>query len=135
MNLEANLSKYQPQVLSIMRIVVGLVFLQHGLQKWFGIPVASPNYANLQLFSLIGIAGVVEIVTGSLMTLGLFTRYAALFASGEMAIAYFTAHFPRGLTPMANGGNLAVVYCFVFFYLIFAGAGPWSFDAAWRKQV
>jgi putative oxidoreductase len=69
-----------------------------------------------------------------LITVGLFTRYAAFFASGEMAVAYFTTHFPRGFTPMANGGNLALAYCFVFFYLIFAGAGPWSLDAVWRKK-
>jgi putative oxidoreductase len=134
MILETHLNKYQPQVLSILRIVVGLVFLQHGLQKWFGIPVAVPALANIQLFSVVGIAGVVEIVSGSLITVGLFTRYAAFFASGEMAVAYFMSHFPRGFAPIANGGNLAVVYCFVFFYLIFAGAGPWSLDVMWRKK-
>lgn len=131
---ETQLYKYQPQVLSILRIVVGLIFLQHGLQKWFGFPVAVPALAHIQLLSMVGIAGVVEIICGSLITIGLVTRYAAFIASGEMAVAYFISHFPRGFMPIANGGNLPVLYCFVFFYLVFAGAGPWSLDAVWRKS-
>jgi putative oxidoreductase len=134
MDFEAQLNKYQPQVLSILRIMTGLLFLQHGLQKWFGIPVASSAFANIRLLTMIGIAGVIETVCGSLVTVGLFTRYAAFVASGEMAVAYFTNHLPRGFAPIGNAGNLAVVYCFVFFYLIFAGAGPWSLDAVWRKK-
>jgi putative oxidoreductase len=133
MNLEANLGKYQSQVLSILRIFIGLAFLQHGLQKWFGIPVPNPAYANIQLLSVLGIAGVIEIISSSLITVGLFTRYAAFFASGEMAVAYFTTFFPRGFAPLPNGGELTAIYCFVFFCFIFAGAGPWSLDAVWRK--
>lgn len=133
-NLEATLSRYQPQMLSLLRIIVGLVFLQHGLVKWFGIPAPNPAFANITLFSMVGVAGVIEIVCGSLITVGLFTRYAALIASGEMAVAYFVSHFPRGFTPMLNQGNLAVLYCWVFLYLVFAGAGIWSLDAMLRKR-
>src|SRR5262245_24816974 len=110
MDLETRLNKYQPQILSILRIMTGLLFLQHGLQKWFGIPVASPAFANIRLFTMVGIAGVIETTCGSLVTVGLLTRYAALVASGEMAVAYFTSHLPRGLAPIGNAGNLAVLY-------------------------
>jgi putative oxidoreductase len=133
--MESTLNKYQPQVLSLLRIIVGLVFLQHGMQKWFGVPVANPNFANITLMSMVGIAGLIEIVAGSLITVGLFTRAAALIASGEMAVAYFTSHFPRGMTPMANNGSLAVLYCWVFLYLVFAGAGIWSLDYMLRKKT
>ncbi len=136
MNFEAHLNKYQPEVLSILRIMAGLLFLSHGLQKWFGIPVANPSFANIQLLSMIGIGGVIEIAGGTLVTLGLFTRAAAFIMSGEMAVAYwYFANRPaRGFTPIANGGTLEVLYCFIFFYLVFAGAGPWSLDAVWRKK-
>jgi putative oxidoreductase len=134
-SMESTLNKYQPQVLSLLRIIVGLVFLQHGLVKWFGIPVANPAFANITLMSMVGIAGVIEIVAGSLITVGLFTRAAAFIASGEMAVAYFVSHFPRGLTPMVNQGNLAVLYCWVFLYLVFAGAGIWSLDYILRKKT
>jgi putative oxidoreductase len=133
--MESTLNKYQPQVLSLLRIIVGLVFLQHGMQKWFGVPVANPNFANITLMSMVGIAGLIEIVAGSLITVGLFTRAAAFIASGEMAFAYFISHFPRGMTPMANNGSLAVLYCWVFLYLVFAGAGIWSLDYILRKKT
>jgi putative oxidoreductase len=132
--MDATLSRYQPQVLSLLRIIVGLVFLQHGLQKWFGFPVANPAFANITLMSMIGVAGVIEIVCGSLITVGLFTRYAALIASGEMAVAYFTSHLPRAMMPIANNGNLAILYCWVFLYLVFAGAGIWSLDRMLRNK-
>jgi putative oxidoreductase len=137
MNLEFRLSKYQPQVLSILRIIAGLLFLSAGLQKWFGFPVANPAYANIQLISWFGIAGIIEIVGGTLVTLGLFTRAAAFIMSAEMAVAYwYFANRPaRGLMPIANGGTLEVLYCFVFFYLVFAGAGAWSLDAMLRKKA
>jgi putative oxidoreductase len=86
-NIEAKLKRYQPQMLSILRIMFGLLFLQHGLVKWFGFPAANPNFANIQLFSMYGVAGVIEIVGGALIAVGLFTRYAAFIASGEMAVA------------------------------------------------
>ena len=132
----AKLERYQPTVLSILRIVAGLLFLQHGLQKWFGIPAANPAYANIQLFTMIGIAGVIEITCGFLVTIGLFTRYAAHIASGEMAVAYFfyAKRLTRGFAPIVNGGNLEVIYCFVFLYIACAGAGVWSLDALWRKK-
>ena len=135
MNIETSLDKWSPQVLSILRIVVALLFLQHGLQKWFGIPVPNPAFADIQLLSLIGIAGCIEIIGGALVTVGLFTRYAAFIMSGEMAVAYFWAHAPRAFAPIVNGGELAILYCFVFLYLVFAGGGPWSADAVWRKRT
>jgi putative oxidoreductase len=137
MNLEAYLEKYQPQVLSILRIVIGLLFLQHGLQKWFGIPAANPAFANIQLMSMVGIAGVIEIVGSSLLTLGLFTRAAAFIMSGEMAVAYWyvSNRAARGLTPIVNGGILEAIYCFVFFYIVFAGPGPWSVDALMKQRM
>ncbi len=109
--------------------------MQHGLQKWFGIPVPSPAFANIQLLSLIGIAGCIEIIGGVLVTVGLFTRYAAFIMSGEMAVAYFWVHAPRAFAPIVNNGELAVLYCFVFLYLVFAGGGPWRADAVWRKRT
>jgi putative oxidoreductase len=136
-NIEAKLSRYQPQMLSILRIMFGLLYLQHGLVKWFGFPAPNPNFANIHLFTMIGIAGVIEIVGGALVTVGLFTRYAAFIISGEMAVAYFTVRTGAGkaFAPILNGGDLDVAYCFAFLYLVFAGAGPWSLDAALRKRA
>lgn len=136
MDLETRLSQYQPQVLSILRIMAGLLFLSSGLQKWFGFPVANPNFANITLLSMVGIAGLIEIIGGALVTVGLYTRCAAFIMSGEMAVAYwYYANRPaRGFMPIQNGGTLEVLFCFVFLYLVFAGAGPWSLDAIWRKK-
>ncbi len=135
-DIEAKLNRYQPQMLSILRIMFGLLFLQAGLVKWFGFPVVNPNFANIQLFSLYGIAGVIEVVGGALVTVGLFTRYAAFIMSGEMAVAYFLMRTGTGkaFAPIANGGNLEIAFCFVFLYLVFACAGPWSLDAMLRKR-
>jgi putative oxidoreductase len=136
MDLEAKLNEYRPQVLSILRIMVGLLYLSHGLQKWFAVPAAVPAYANLKLFSMLGIAGVIEIIFGSLVTVGLYARAAAFLLSGEMAVAYwiYVNRPARGFMPIGNGGELEVLYCFVFLYFVFAGAGPWSIDAAVRKR-
>jgi putative oxidoreductase len=136
MNLSASLNKYQPQMLSILRIIVGLMFLQSGLQKWFGIPSVNPAYANIQLISMVGAAGVIEIVCGSLVAIGLFTRFAAFIASGEMAYAYliYANRMARSFAPLANGGNMEVIFCFVFLFLVFAGAGAWSLDAWVQKN-
>jgi putative oxidoreductase len=133
---ENSLSKFQPQVLSILRIIAGLLFLSAGLQKWFGFPVANPAYANIKLISMIGIAGLIETIGGVLVTIGLYTRAAAFIMSGEMAVAYwYYANRPaRGLMPIQNGGTLEVLFCFVFFYFIFAGGGVWSLDAIRRKK-
>ena len=134
--IRARLIQYQPQMLSILRIVMGLMFLSHGIVKWFGFPAPNPAFANITLFSMLGAAGVIEIVCGSLVTVGLFTRAAAFLISGEMAVAYWlVANRPaRGFAPVTNGGTAEVLYCFIFLYLVFAGAGPWSLDAIWRKR-
>jgi len=135
--MQFDLSRYQPQVLSILRIMAGLLFLSSGLQKWFGFPVANPSFANITLFSMYGIAGLIEMIGGALVTVGLFTRAAAFIMSGEMAVAYwYFANRPaKGFMPIQNGGTLEVLFCFVFLYLVFAGAGPWSIDALWRKKA
>ena len=135
--LETSLSEFQPQVLSILRIMAGLLFLSSGLQKWFGFPVANPNFANITLISMIGIAGLIETIGGVLVTVGLYTRAAAFIMSGEMAVAYwyYSNRPAKGLMPIQNGGTLEVLFCFVFLYLVFAGAGVWSLDAMLRKKV
>ena len=135
--METSLSKFQPQVLSILRIIAGLLFLSSGLQKWFGFPVANPNFANITLISTIGIAGLIETIGGVLVTVGLYTRAAAFIMSGEMAVAYwYYANRPaKGFMPIQNGGTLEVLFCFVFLYLVFAGAGVWSVDAMLRKKA
>jgi putative oxidoreductase len=114
-------------MLSLLRIVVALLYLQHGLTKFFGFPGTAP--ASMPIFPVI-LAGLIEIVGSILLLIGLFTRPAAFIMSGEMAIAYWYAHFPRNPFPYNNGGNLAILYCFVFLYIFFAGPGPWSVDAA-----
>lgn len=126
---------WTPRALSLMRIVVGYLYVSHGMAKLFHIP-HDAMFDNLQLFSLIGLAGVLELVGGALVLIGLFTRPAAFVLSGEMAFAYFMGHAPHGnvLVPALNGGELAVVYCFVFLFLAAAGAGAWSVDAM-RKHT
>jgi putative oxidoreductase len=116
-----------PTLLSVLRIVLGLLYMQHGLSKLFGFPAPPP--ANFQLVSLLGLAGLLETFGGLLITVGLFTSPVAFILSGEMAFAYFMSHFPRAWLPALNGGNLAVLYCFVYLYLAAAGGGPWSLDA------
>ena len=116
---------------SILRIMVGLLFLEHGTQKIFDFP-ARPNARPFELWTINpGLAGVLELVGGILIVLGLFTRPVAFILSGEMAFAYFMSHAPRGFFPIGmggNGGELAIVYCFVFLYFFFVGAGAWSLD-------
>lgn len=123
------LNNLAPYVRSILRIMTALLILQSGLQKWFAFPVANPAFANIQLFSLLGAAGLLELVFGGLLAVGLFSRFSALILSGAMAFAYFLSHAPRAFMPIVNGGNLAILFCFVFFYLAFAGPGPLSLDA------
>lgn len=121
------LNKYAPHIKGIMRIVIGLLFLEHGINKIFSFPLAagaSPHAFHLMSFP-VGPAGVIEVVAGALIVLGLFSRYAAFIASGEMAFAYFLAHFPRSPFPLLNGGGEAVCFCFIFLYL--AAAGPGAF--------
>ena len=132
MNLDALGAAWAPRLLSVLRIMAGLLFLQHGTAKLLKIPVI-PMFANLSLTSPPGIAGILELVGGVLMILGLFTRSTAFVLSGLMAVAYFMAHAPRGFYPILNAGELAALYCFVFLYIAAAGPGPWSVDAARRR--
>ena len=125
------LHTWQPRVLSILRAVAGLIFMLHGTQKLLGFPASS---RTVEMFSLPWTAGVIEIATGALIMLGLFTRPAAFLASGTMAFAYWMAHAPRDLFPTNNGGDAAILYCFVFLYLVFSGPGPWSLDAKLQKN-
>jgi putative oxidoreductase len=122
---------WEPRMLSILRIIVGVLFLEHGLQKIFDFP-PRPNAVPYQLFTLVpGLAGLLELVGGVLIIVGLFTRPVAFILSGEMAFAYFMSHAPRGFFPITmggNGGELAIVYCFVFLYFFVVGAGVWSLD-------
>jgi putative oxidoreductase len=120
---------WEPRVLSILRIVVGLLFLEHGLNKFFGFPASALPHHPYVLVSLVpGLAGILETVGGVLIILGLFTRPAAFILSGEMAFAYFMAHAPHGFFPLENRGEGAVFYCFVFLYLFVAGGGEWALD-------
>ncbi len=127
----ATSDRLAPCVLSILRIVVALLFLQHGLSKLFGFPspMAPPPLWTMEWFS-----GVIEFAGGVLLTLGLFTRPVAFITSGEMAVGYFMFHAPRSFFPALNGGDATILYCFVFLYLVFAGAGPWSLDALWLRK-
>lgn len=123
-------TKASPYLLSILRIVAALLFMQHGAQKLFGVLGGHP----VELLSLIGLAGVLEFFGGLLVLIGLGTRPVAFILSGEMAFAYFMAHAPGGVWPILNHGDLAILFCFVFLYLSAAGAGPWSIDRAWRRS-
>ena len=117
--------EWEPRVLSIMRIMVGLLFMEHGTAKLLGFP---PGTAAPALFTLHWFAGVIEMVGGALVALGLLTRIAAFIMSGEMAIGYFMSHAPLNFFPLVNRGDAAVLYCFIFLYLAVAGGGCWSLD-------
>ena len=128
-SLSVNLERGRPYILSILRIVVALLFLQHGLQKYFGFPSAGPH-----MRPILYIQGLIEIGGGILLLLGAYTRVIAFILAGDMAVAYFMAHFPRSFFPAVNGGDAAVLYCFTFLYIFFAGGGPWSLDRAVLRQ-
>lgn len=130
--MEATLNSWAPRILSVLRIITGLELMQHGTAKILGFPVV-PAMANVSLTSLSGIAGVFELIGGALFTIGLFTRPVAFVLCGLLAAAYFIAHAARSFFPILNGGELAVLYCFVFLYFVFSGPGPWSVDAAIRR--
>jgi putative oxidoreductase len=123
-----HLSAWTPRLRSVLRIVTAFLFMAHGSAKILHLPYQA-QYDALPLFSLIGLAGVLELFGGALVLIGLFTRPAAFVLSGLMASAYFMAHAPKAFLPLLNGGDAAVLYCFVFLYLTFAGPGPWSADA------
>ena len=126
MAISNTLNPWAPRVLSVVRIVAGLIFLAHGSQKLLGCPASD---MNPPMFSIFWFAGVIELVAGTLITIGLFTRPAAFVASGTMAFAYFIAHAPQNFFPALNGGDAAILFCFFFLYLVFAGPGSWSIDA------
>ena len=131
MTLNDNLAgRWAPRALSVLRIVVALLLLQHGTQKLFGFPPSHMPLPHFTLPSMFGFAGIIETIGGVMLLLGLFTRPIAFLLSGEMAVAYFTVHMPRAFWPIQNQGELPVVYCFVFLYFVFAGSGAWSLDAA-----
>lgn len=117
---------WQPRVLSILRIVTAFMFMQHGGQKLFGYP--APQRSEFDLFTLSGVAGVLELVGGFLILIGLFTRPVAFILSGQMAVAYFIAHAPQAFWPLLNNGELAALFSFIFLYLFVAGGGAWSVD-------
>jgi putative oxidoreductase len=125
-------SSWEPRVLSLLRFVSGLVFFQTGTAKLFGFP-AVDMFAHIQLASLLGVQGVIELIGGALVCVGLFTRPTAFILSGDMAFAYFLRHAPRSFFPAVNGGAAAILYCFVFLFLFVAGGGVWSLDR-WRAR-
>ncbi|MGX8013109.1 DoxX family protein [Mesorhizobium sp. ORM8.1] len=125
MKLFESLAQYRPQALGILRIMTALQFVEHGSQKLFNFPVSAQPHA---LTGLTTAAGILEFAGGILLALGLFTRPVAFLLAGEMAIAYFMAHFPRDFFPVNNGGDLAISFCFIFLYLVFAGSGAFALD-------
>ena len=131
MGIAIDYGVWAPRVLALLRIMVGLLFLEHGTQKLLGFP-ASPN-PGPALLSLMGIQGIIELVGGILIVLGLFTRPVAFILCGDMAVAYFMSHFPNSFFPITNRGDAAILYCFIFLYLAAAGGGTWSLDASRRQ--
>jgi putative oxidoreductase len=122
---------WAPRMLSVLRIMTGLQFLEHGTQKFFSFPARAA--AAPDLMSLLGVQGCLELVGGVLIILGLFTRPVAFVLAGNMAVAYFMSHFPRSFFPALNGGDAAILFCFVFLYIAAAGGGVWSVDARRRS--
>jgi len=131
-------SKWQslePQFRSVLRIMAGFMFMLAGTTKLFAFPGAGREGGTVELFSQMGLAGVLEAVGGFLLMIGLFTRPVAFLVCGEMAVAYFQAHLPRSFWPTLNGGVTAALYCFIWLYFSAAGAGPWSVDAKFRRRA
>jgi putative oxidoreductase len=125
------LTAWAPRALSVLRIITGLMIIQHGMAKLLGFPVVA-SFANLSPLSLIGAAGFIELIGGALLIIGLLTQPVAFIISGEMAFAYFMVHAPRSFFPLINSGTLAIMFCFACLYLSTAGAGPWSVDATMK---
>jgi putative oxidoreductase len=130
--MDQMLSKYQPIALSLFRFITGLLLLQFGIAKILKFPAGTP-FEKVELFSLIGAAGTIELVLGALLLIGLWSRIVAFILSGEMAFAYFIGHFPRGFFPLLNNGTLAILLCFACLYLATSGPGPISVDAKMGK--
>jgi putative oxidoreductase len=128
------IGRFTPQAFALLRIVTGLMFMLHGTQKLLGYP-PGPKPGTMPIASLPGIAGLIELICGALITVGLITGIAAFIASGEMAVAYFLAHAKGGFWPLQNKGELAVLYCFVFLYFAAHGAGIWSIDSVLRRRT
>lgn len=128
------LHAWSPRLLSVLRIVAAFLFMMHGTVKLFQIP-HEVAHESVQLMSLIGVQGMLEFGGGLLLLVGLFSRYVAFVLAGDMAVAYFMVHWPKNWLPIANGGDLAVLFCFVFLYLWVAGPGPWSIDALRRGKA
>jgi putative oxidoreductase len=126
------LSRWQPQLLALLRIVTGLLFIEHATVKFWAFPAPFPMHPLPTMFA---VAGVIELVAGLLITVGLFTRVAAFIVAGEMAVGYFMIHFPQSFWPFVNKGEAAILFCFIFLYLAAAGAGAWSVDGARLKSA
>jgi putative oxidoreductase len=137
MNFDSLAARWQPAALSLFRFITGLLLLQYGIAKIFKFP-AVPYFAKVELVSLIGAAGTLELILGALLMVGLFTRLVAFILSGEMAFAYFIGHMFKGdapvLLPLLNGGTAAILFCFACLYLATAGGGPFSVDAVLRNK-
>lgn len=129
--MEKFLGRFAPYLFAILRIVAGLMFAMHGSQKLFGWP---GDGEPVELFSLMGLAGIIEFFGGLLIAIGLFASIAAFIASGEMAVAFFMAHVPRGWNPLLNDGELSVLYCFLFLFIAAYGAGVWSLDILRKRK-
>lgn len=133
--MESILGRWSDTIYGIMRIMVGLMFAQHGAQKLFGLfGGMGQDGGSAQLMSLMGAAGTIEFFGGLLVALGLFGSLAAFISSGQMAAAYFMSHMPRGLIPIENGGERAVLFCFIFLFIASRGSGPLSLDRMFRKS-
>lgn len=130
--MESFLGKYAPYLYAVLRIVAGLMFAMHGSQKLLGIPGGKDP---VSLFSLTGLAGVIELVAGLMIAFGFLASLAAFIASGEMAVAFFMAHVPRHPLPILNGGETAVLFCFLFLYIAARGSGVWSLDSLRKRRT
>jgi putative oxidoreductase len=126
------LQPHRSLLLSVLRFITGLLLLEHGTAKYLHFPVGPMNNASPQTMG--GFAGILELVGGALLLIGLFTRPVAFILSGMTAVAYFYAHAPKGIYPILNGGELAVLYCFVLLYLAAAGSGKFGLDRIWKKE-
>ena len=125
-------TEWAPRILSITRIVAALIFMAHGTAKLLGFPPS--EFPTPEFMSLMWIGGMLEIVGGALLAIGLFTRPVAFILSGEMAVAYWMFHAPKSVFPLLNGGDAAILYCFLFLYIAFAGGGPWSVDGLLKRK-